>query len=489
MKKTIFLLYLLFLSLITILPIKQAKANPDWLTGWSSRVEIQINSGDIDSNLTSFPILLYLSNSSSGIYDEDVSFIFDEVGSNSKKIALTVGETSETYVEIERWDSGNEQAWLWANVTATASSNQSLYLYYDNSHADNNAFVGDINSAEGSNVWNDFVGVYHMRDKDANEIYDSTSSSLDGTKRANNEPNEVNGKIDKSQDFDGVNDYIDIGTYPSFNNVTFEAWFKADVTSGTHKMIHLREVNQQLDSIASYIFNNRLYLYWRTDGATVAPNIAFTDTSSYHQIVGVRNATTTFGYLDGSYNSGLDGTVGAGTIQDLTASIIGSDFDIDEAWFNGIIDEIRFSSVARSASWIKASYESANDNLLYWIVPKSYLTIYFTNGGILRRDNATMTNGTELSYANNTLVAFELVAIVEGNMTYGFNNFTWDSSYNISNPYDFNETITGNLTLWTYFEPITAGAGSFSVGIGAGLVLGLTFMIIIFVVALKKKRS
>jgi len=36
------------------------------------------------------------------------------------------------------------------------------------------------------------------------------------------------------------------------------------------------------------------------------------------------------------------------------------------AWhyFNGLLDEVRISSVARSSAWIKASYNSGNNSLV-----------------------------------------------------------------------------------------------------------------------------
>lgn len=88
-------------------------------------------------------------------------------------------------------------------------------------------------------------------------------------------------------------------------------------------------------------------------------------------------------------------------------------------------------------------------------VAYSYITFYENSGGIMRYDNGALTNTTEKAYINNTLVTFEIIAIVEGNMTYGFNNFTYNGNYNCSNPFDFNETITANMTLWVYFGEIT----------------------------------
>jgi hypothetical protein len=73
-----------------------------WLSGWDKRVRITIDHNDAQSSLSNFPILIHLS-SASGIYSDNVTFIFNEVGSNSKKIAVTTSNSTQCYVEIEKW--------------------------------------------------------------------------------------------------------------------------------------------------------------------------------------------------------------------------------------------------------------------------------------------------------------------------------------------------------------------------------------------------
>ena len=85
-----------------------------------------------------------------------------------------------------------------------------------------------------------------------------------------------------------------------------------------------------------------------------------------------------------------------------------------------------------------------------------FVTFYNNTGGILRVNNVTTANGTVTWYDNQTII--ELVAIVEGNLTYGFGNFTWDSTYNISNPYNYTVIFgVSNLTLWCYFAVFADG--------------------------------
>ena len=133
----------------------------------------------------------------------DSTKVFLEVGANSRKIAITKTDgTTELKGEIEGW---NYDAGTPANSTAeihtsadgwTINSNTSIFLYYDNDHA-NNANIDVINTAAGAAVWNgDFKAVYHMEDgASTSAIYDSTSNNNDGTKKGANEPVEAAGKI------------------------------------------------------------------------------------------------------------------------------------------------------------------------------------------------------------------------------------------------------------------------------------------------------
>jgi hypothetical protein len=116
----------------------QAETSTGWLSGWANRVKLTIDHTKADSALSGFPILVHLCNSS-GENLADVSFIFDNLGSdaNRKKIAITTSDgTTQCCVEIDKWSDANEQAWLWVKVPSignTADTN--LYLYYDAGHA------------------------------------------------------------------------------------------------------------------------------------------------------------------------------------------------------------------------------------------------------------------------------------------------------------------------------------------------------------------
>jgi len=186
-----------------------------WLGTWANRVKILVNHNDIDANLSYFPVLINISGSS-GINDDDLTAIFDELGANRKKIAITTSDgTTQCYVEIEKWDNLNEEAWLWVNVPSISSDSDSvLYLYYDSNQSDNTSYVGDTGSAQAQGVWDsNFKLVCHMRDATTSTVKDSTSNNADGDKKGSGEPSVTSdGMIADAQSFDGSDDDIEIAS-------------------------------------------------------------------------------------------------------------------------------------------------------------------------------------------------------------------------------------------------------------------------------------
>jgi|GEM_PF-2102289 len=343
-----------------------------WLSGWDNRIKLRIDSSKVDSTLTNFPVLLYLS-AASGIGDEDVSCVFDELAldANRRKIAVTTSDgTTECYVEIEKWDDANEKAWLWVKVPSISSSSDTdLYLYYDVNHLDNGIYVGDTNSTPAESVWDDnYVMVQHLADgASTSATYDSTSNNNDGTKKGANEPIETNsGKIDDAQDFDGGDDYLTtaLGGLPTtMVDITVAFWASP---SGTleHGSI-LRAVTDDTanrlnihfpwdDSTIYWDFgdisgNGRLTASWNSDWNNVWAYWVFISEAGVGQKI-YRNNTLVASDANVEYFSKGTKTLEIAKYNDV--------------YWDGIIDEFRISSYPRSAAWIKASYNSGNDSFV-----------------------------------------------------------------------------------------------------------------------------
>ena len=346
-----------------------------WLSGWDKRVKITIDYNDIDSNLSNFPVLIHLS-TSSGYNNDDVSFVFDELqnDANRKKIAVTISDKkTQCYVEIEKWDDANEQAWLWIKVpNISNTSDTDLYLYYDVAHADNTGYVGDSNSIPAENVWdNNYQLITHMRDDpDTSHVRDSTENDNDGTKKNAGEPAiTISGEISDAQHFDGDDDNVNCGNDTNLNirnEVTLEAWINMDQDPGTDKWYEV--ISKYKYSLYLYEGASEVLLaaYFKINGATV-DLYDFTTTdinpNGWTRVVVTFDGTDIKGYvndqLNGTYNN-------PGTIDDSSSKnlVIGAWSNPGTDRFDGKIDEVRISNISRSLSWIKASYESERDNLL-----------------------------------------------------------------------------------------------------------------------------
>lgn len=337
--------------------------------GWEKRIKLSIDSGDVDSDLTDFPVLVYLS-TSSGISSDDVSAVFDEVGADYNAIRFTSDdEETDLYYEVELWDEAGEEAWIWVKIPSVASDTDTdLYLYYDSTR-DGSAY----NSPE--DVWDsNFKFVSHMQDDpDTSHVRDSTSNNNDGTKKGANEPIETTGKISKAQDFEADDShYIDpneqtlqsIGITAT-SGYTFEGWTKLESdTSENQGIIESRWNNHKL--VATTI--GRFAVQCRTDVANIlitSTGVDYRDLAWYYVVSriwiedGVVHGEL---YINGIKNGeDTDGT----EISSLNAILgIGRKGNEDTHYFDGIIDEPRISNIGRSPSWIKATYESERDDLI-----------------------------------------------------------------------------------------------------------------------------
>jgi len=178
------------------------------------------------------------------------------------------------------------------------------------------------------------------------------------------------------------------------------------------------------------------------------------------------------------------------TSDSLTGSEVTYWVDVT-SWTTWTDDKINNDKI-----WVKVEMvKVGGGNWVYldWIpIEVSYVagvawdvTFYFTDGGVLRVDNVTIVNGTVNNYPNGTVI--ELVAIVEGNLTYGFNKFTWDSNSSTSNPY--NLTVTADLTAWCYFGEIAEAENRFALAVALGVTLAVGTACVALVLIIRYRRE
>lgn len=204
-----------------------------------------------------------------------------------------------------------------------------------------------------------------IKSTEAIGLIDSTTSGAAGLKFNVDQPEEVDGVVGKGQDFGGTGENISlfqITTFTTSDPWTCEFWI--DASSATHMIIGK---DADYNYIAVDIPGDLIY-FMDSGGQTDSQAADMTaDANHYVCLVASGTGAPTV-YLDGvskgqlsAENLGSDWTIN--NLGSAYAAGASEDYDL-----RGVLDEVRVSTVTRSAAWIKASFNSGNDTLLTYEV-------------------------------------------------------------------------------------------------------------------------
>ena len=296
--------------------------------------------------------------------------------SSGNDILFTASDgTTVLSYEREAYTNGTGALVAWVNVPLVShTADTVLYMYYGNSSASdqqNKTAVWDSN----------YQGVWHLNQTPtgtAGDIADSTSLANNGTSQTIAAGAQVAGKIDGSLTLDGTSDYISTATAftpATTSSETVQAWVKTTYAAGT-KVVGL-EINQT--GTGSATADRQIYVdtggyarfgTWNTTpgNANIAVSTSKVNDGNWHYLVGVRdNSTSTvYLYVDGV----LQPTTPSSGGQTYTGYWRIGSYHITggagqwtngaSGYFNGSVDEVRVSQIARSADWIATEYNNEN---------------------------------------------------------------------------------------------------------------------------------
>ena len=147
-----------------------------WNAGlWSRRIPLLVDYRHVDEDLYDFPVRLHLSGSS-GISGADVRTVFQEVGSDYRKLAVSTEDGDPCWTEVEFWDAVNETADLWVRIPRVRAERDTvLWILYDGV-GPVNGYIGETGTPAAARVWEaGYEAVYHMsHDPSGSIVPDST---------------------------------------------------------------------------------------------------------------------------------------------------------------------------------------------------------------------------------------------------------------------------------------------------------------------------
>jgi len=253
------------------------------------------------------------------------------------------------------------------------------------------------------------------------KILDSTSNNNDGVKKGINEPAEAAGQVGQAQDFDGTNDYINVGTgigKPQSYSVELcikpDAWgnaglaiaAKSDASDANSWGIMCRDTGDNVEIWSSNGVNGQQFIAANDWNNTGFPSNVFTYIAGTNDNVNLRY------YKNGAAiaNTPVVRSNG-GTAYGFAIGRVG---EYAGFYSNGIIDEVRVSNIARFAVWIKGTRNSLWDTL-------------FTYGdeetaGILLEFSETLSIADTMA-TSGTLAKAETLSIIDSKIMSGSLSF------------------------------------------------------------------
>jgi hypothetical protein len=332
-------------------------------TDWENRMEIVIDNTKVSGSddLTNFPILVHISGT-------DFTDNLDDADDSINDIRFTSAAGVLLDYEIEKYDKVTDNELVaWVEATLDYNDDTTIYMYYDNAETSG---YGDEQDAVGT--WDDnYVMVHHMNEANSN-IIDSTSNDNDSDAVDGSPTYGATGKVGDAIDFDGASGFEvpDDNSLDLTSAVTIQMWVKnTEDSAGTGDypvILNKGGTESYLMFIWSGANPNNCPgdVQWGMTMRVSTPEkdecTSGTDVTdnAWHMVTGRYDGTNNQIWVDGVQ----DGTESeSGSMTTNTAKVTIGMFNTATALpYEGLIDAIQVSNIARSDGWIATTYNNQN---------------------------------------------------------------------------------------------------------------------------------
>ncbi len=266
--------------------------------------------------------------------------------------------TSPLSYQRETYNPSTGAVNFWVKLpTVSHTSDTVFYMFYGNS-----AVTTDQSNRAA--VWDSgYSAVWHLSDNAANTaVQDSTANGNNGTAAANTSARSVSGEIGGALTFGG-SDYVTTGLHKTTAS-TWEAWFYTAGSGGYQSMVTIDGANYLLMDL-----NGLSGSFWSADGLG-GTNLGVTGLSpnSWNHLVLVRTGDNASGGYAAYLNGSLTGQTASGSLGSGNTITLGYRPDQPGQPWNGNLDEIRVSNIARSADWIAAEYNNQKNPSTFYSI-------------------------------------------------------------------------------------------------------------------------
>lgn len=305
------------------------------------------------SNLTDFPKRFKI------VGDADIAA---ECASGGGIKVTTPDGTTDLPIEV-LWSetdlsTGDIEFWVKVDLLTAANVGDVIArLYYA---------AGETTDEDHAGVWsNGYALVMHLEEDPsgtAPQMYDSVSESYIGTSAGSMTSGDlVSGQVGNGLDFDGVNDAINCGT--GFGSIPLSAFaveisVKVSANNNSKAAISWDGTDDLLLYPFDIVGGNGARVFWRdTGGDIINENSVDRADGNFHRFTFVSYSTTNHRlFVDGvQAATSTANSANAGPFEGPL--LIGGWAGSGSQYIPATIDEVRISSVARSADWIAYAYQ------------------------------------------------------------------------------------------------------------------------------------
>jgi hypothetical protein len=336
------------LPVFFILSNNKTEVQASWYSEeWRFRKLFATDPEDVSgtSDLINFPLLISTT-------DTDLA---GKAQTDGDDIVFTDSTGTKLDHEIDRYNSTTGELTAWVRVPILYTAKETIiYMYYGNASA--------VNQQNPEGVWDSNYKMVQHFEETSGTHYDSTANNNDSTAISVTTQGSAAGKISGANTYSGSTQYVRIADSPSFDigtgNMTLSIWFYADQLELNGLWTHSNNSTATDGWWVTLLGDARLnaslndtdytsgYSRWGA-GAWTHLNVVKQGTSLLYYFNGVLTDT-----IAGGQN--INNSAGVMTIGAELAAYT-------DSYFDGRLDEARFSNTNRNADWIATEYANQNN--------------------------------------------------------------------------------------------------------------------------------
>jgi len=460
--KPIAIMILLLVSVISSISLLQPNTVKGASTDFDAYVEISTDASQIPGALSNYPLLVINYSWVTGLDSDSFSF-YDSTG------------TTELNWELEAYDTSSGLLCAWVDMDTLSATGDTIRLYYDLTASNDG---GENNP---TSVWDsNYVAVYHF--DDASGGLTDSKGSHDMTESGSPTYRETNGSsmIGYGIDFTGTTTldgfYEDADWGLTSSDISVLAIIDADGynnsdATGFNAIVYMGYDRFNLNFKKADAVE-RLQLTWESGSWEECNFETSPSTARKYLFCKYDNNGNAVTYLN---NTEANTDANTGTLNGYAPTrknSIGYADNSEDHEFNGVIDEIRVSSVLRSDNWRTTVYNNINNrtSFITWgsavttavtlnLTDSKFTfqgelgdTVYANSSGSVYETGVFVINGSTTAIERITVNVTDIDANITASnisMKFSSDNSSWGSSTAWYNCSDGAQSIIINGTNWS----------------------------------------